>query len=90
MLFIDYSSAFSTIVSLHLTTKMRLLGFNTLFCNWVLDFLTDHPQVLSVGGGITSTSLTLNTGTPQRCVLSPMLHNIYTQLQGLQQLNIHH
>lgn len=49
MLFIDYNSAFNTIVPLHLTAKMMLLGFNTLFCNWVLDFLTDHPQVLRVG-----------------------------------------
>jgi hypothetical protein len=42
MLFIDYSSAFNTIVP----TKLRALGLNPALCNWVLGFLTGHPQVL--------------------------------------------
>ena len=78
MLFIDYSSAFNTIVPLRLTDKMRTLGFNTQLCNWVLSFLTDRPQVVRVGGGVTSGKLTLNIGSPQGCVLSPLLYNIYT------------
>jgi hypothetical protein len=45
--------------------------------NWVLDFLTDRPQVVKVGINI-STSLTLNTGAPQRCVLSPLLYSLFT------------
>ena len=43
MLFIDYSSAFKTIVPTKLITKLRTLGLNTSLCNWILDFLTGHP-----------------------------------------------
>ena len=42
MLFIDYSSAFNTIV----TSKLRNLGLNISLCNWILDFLTGRPQVV--------------------------------------------
>ena len=39
MLFIDYSSAFNTIVPTKLITKLRTLELNTSLCNWILDFL---------------------------------------------------
>ena len=44
MLFIDYSSAFNTIVPIKLISKLRTLGLNTCLCNWRLDFLTGHPK----------------------------------------------
>ena len=44
MLFIDYSSAFNTIVPSKLITKLRILGLNTSFCNWILDFLMGRPR----------------------------------------------
>ena len=47
MLFIDYSSEFSTIVPSKLITKLRILGLNTSLCNWILDFLTDRLQVVT-------------------------------------------
>jgi hypothetical protein len=43
MLFIDYRSAFNTIVASKLITKLRTLGLNTSLCNWILDFLTGCP-----------------------------------------------
>ena len=43
MLFIDYRSAFNTIVPSKLTSKLWTLGLNTSLCNWILDFLTDRP-----------------------------------------------
>jgi hypothetical protein len=46
MLFIDYSSAFNTIGPSKLITKVRTLGLNTSFYNWILDFLTGRPQVV--------------------------------------------
>ena len=36
--------------------------------------LPDRPQVVRVGNN-TSTMLILNTGTPQGCVLSPLLYS---------------
>jgi hypothetical protein len=61
MLFIDYSSAFNTIVLSKLITQLRTLGLNTSLSNWILDFLTSRPQVVRVGNN-TSVMLILNTG----------------------------
>ena len=77
MLFIDYSSAFNTIVTSKLITKLKTLGRNTSLCNWILDFLTGCPQVVRVGNN-TSTTLILNTGGPQGCVLSHLLYSLFT------------
>ena len=73
MMFIDYSSAFNTIVPSKLVIKLETLGL----CNWVLDFLMGRPQVVRVGNNI-STPLILNTGAPQGCVLSPLLYSLFT------------
>ncbi len=70
LLFIDYSSAFNTIVPIKLTNKLTGLGLNTSLCDWIQDFLTGRPQVVKVGQ-YTSNSITLNVGAPQGCVLSP-------------------
>ena len=64
MLFIDYSSAFNTIVPSKLITKLRILGLNTSSCNWILDFMMGRPQVVSEGNNICAT-LILNMGAPQ-------------------------
>jgi hypothetical protein len=64
MLFIDHSSAFSTIVPSKLIIKLKALGLNPTLCNWVLDYLTGRPQLVKAGNN-TSTSLSLNTGAPQ-------------------------
>ena len=69
MLFIDYSSAFNTIVPSKLIIKLGALGMNLALCNWVLDFLTGCPQVVKVGNN-TSTSLMLKRG-PTRVHAQP-------------------
>ncbi|CDQ97873.1 unnamed protein product [Oncorhynchus mykiss] len=76
MLFIDYSSAFNTIVPSKLVIKLETLGLDPTLCNWVLDFLTGRPQVVRVGNIFTP--LILNTGAPQGCVLSPLLYSLFT------------
>ena len=77
MLFIDYSSAFNTIVHSKLITKLRILELNTSLCNWILDFLTGRPQVARAGSK-TSALLILNTGAPQGCLFSPLLCSLFT------------
>lgn len=77
MLFVDYNSAFNTIVPATFVAKLQILGLNRSLCSWILDFLTGRSQVVRMGNN-TSSPLTLNTGAPQGCVLSPLLYSLYT------------
>ncbi len=77
MLFIDFNSAFNTIIPQQIINKLNLLGLNNSLCNWILDFLTRRPQSVRVGCNTSSTS-TLKTGAPQGCVLSPLLFTLLT------------
>ncbi len=77
MLFVDYRSAFNTIVPSKLVVKLRTLGPNNSLCSWILDNLTGRRQVVRLGSNISSL-LTLNTGSPKGCVLSLLLYSLYT------------
>lgn len=77
MLFVDFSSAFNTINSSKLVNKLLLLGLDSHLCKWIKNFLTDRPQHVRLGN-ITSSTTILNTGTPQGCVLSPLLYSLFT------------
>jgi len=77
MLFIDFSSAFNTIVPSRLAGKLIELGLNTTLCAWILDFLTARPQIIRAGKH-TSRPLSLNTRSPQVCILNPLLYSLYT------------
>ncbi|KAL7877247.1 hypothetical protein SRHO_G00038900 [Serrasalmus rhombeus] len=76
-MFIDYSSAFNTIIPAKLIPKLTDLDLNSHLCNWILDFLMSRHQVVKVGNSFSST-LTLSTVAPQGCVLSPLLCSLYT------------
>ena len=75
MLVIDYSSAFNTIVTSKLITKLGSLGLNHALYSRVLNFLTGRPQVVKVA---TTPPLILNTGAPLGGVLSPLLYSLFT------------
>ena len=60
-----------------LNNNLWTLGLNISLCNWILDFLTGLPQVVRVGNN-TSTTVILNTGAPQGCVLCPLLYSLFT------------
>ena len=74
---VDFSSAFNTILLQQLVEKMKLLGVGTNTCNWVLDFLTERKQTVKVNSR-TSNTITVSTGSPQGCVLSPLLFTLLT------------
>ncbi|KAK3546617.1 hypothetical protein QTP70_031229, partial [Hemibagrus guttatus] len=74
MLFIDFSSAFNTIIPQHLIEKLSLLGLNTSLCKWILDFLTGRPQSVRIRNSIFSTTTTLNTGAPQEHSSNHIIH----------------
>uniref|UniRef100_A0A3P9MZN2 Reverse transcriptase domain-containing protein n=1 Tax=Poecilia reticulata TaxID=8081 RepID=A0A3P9MZN2_POERE len=77
MLFVDYSSAFNTILPHRLVYKLGELGLPHPTRMWITSFLTDRQQRVRVGQH-TSTALSLSTGSPQGCVLSPLLYCLYT------------
>lgn len=78
LLFMDYSSAFNTVIPCKLTKKLHQLGLSPLLCNWIQDFLTDCSQAVRLSP-YTSSSITLSTGTPQGCVLSAILYSLFSQ-----------
>ena len=77
MLSVNYSSAFNTVIPYKLTHKLSTLGLHLTLCDWLLDFLTGRPQSVRIGDR-TSASIITNTGTPQGCVLSPILYTLFT------------
>ncbi|KAI4873791.1 hypothetical protein NFI96_002788 [Prochilodus magdalenae] len=77
MLFIDFSSAFNTIIPSRLIHKLSTVGISSPLCSWIMDFLTCRPQCVRMGEH-TSPSLTLSTGCHLGIVLYPLLYTLYT------------
>ena len=68
-----YSLAFNTVIP----HKLFILGLHPTLCDWLLDFLTGRPQSVRISNR-TSASIITNTGTPQGCVLGPILNTLFT------------
>ncbi len=77
ILFVDFNSAFNTIIPDTLQNKMTQLSVPTSICQWITSFLTDRQQLVRLGE-LTSNTRTISTGAPQGCVLSPLLFSLYT------------
>ena len=78
ILFIDYSSAFNTIIPSKLHFKLvNHLKLPLAICDWILDFLLERKQSVVIGNN-KSDCVILNTGAPQGCVLSPLLYSLFT------------
>ncbi len=77
ILFVDFSLAFNTIMPDLLSDKLTQLSVPTSICQWITSFLTDRQQLVRLGK-LTSRTLTISTGAPQGCVLSPLLFSLYT------------
>ncbi|KAK3553780.1 hypothetical protein QTP70_010326 [Hemibagrus guttatus] len=77
LLFVDFSLAFNTIIPTLLQTELTQLSVPSSICQWITSFLTDKQQLVILGKFM-SNSRTTSTGTPQGCVLSPLLFSLYT------------
>ncbi len=77
ILFVDFSSAFNTIIPSLLQPKLTQLSMPTSVCQWITSFLTDRRQLVRLGK-YTSNTRTISTGAPQGCALSPLLVSLYT------------
>ncbi|KAK3526126.1 hypothetical protein QTP70_016106, partial [Hemibagrus guttatus] len=77
ILFVDFSSAFNTIVPALLRDKLFQLNVPDSMCSWITDFLTDRRQFVRLGTHVSDLQH-ISTGSPQGCVLSPLLFSLYT------------
>ncbi|KAI9999457.1 hypothetical protein NQD34_018188 [Periophthalmus magnuspinnatus] len=64
ILFVDFSSAFNTILPALLQDKLVQLNVPDSTCRWITDFLTDRRQHVWLGNNVSDTR-TISTGTPQ-------------------------
>ncbi len=91
MLFVDYSSAFNTIVPATLVAKLQTLGLNRSLCCCILDFLTGRSQVVRMGN---NTSNNISPGPQHWCSAglrpqpTPVLP-VHTRLYSYTQLQCH-
>ncbi len=60
-----------------LSDKLTQLSVPTSICQWITSFLTDRQQLVRLGK-LTFRTLTISTGAPQGCVLSPLFFSLYT------------
>ncbi len=77
ILFVDFSSAFNTIIPDTLQNKLTQLSVPTSICQWITSFLTERQQLVRLGK-FSSNTCTISTGAPQGCVLSPLFFSLYT------------
>jgi len=78
LMFVDFSSAFNTIQPHLLIQRLRdNFGLEGCIVGWILDFLIGRTQRVRVNGQLSDLSVT-STGSPQGCVLSPLLYILYT------------
>ena len=77
VLFVDFSSAFNTIVPNILLKRLSELGVPYYLLSFIKAFLTDRQQYVRIGNNH-SDILNCDIGAPQGCVLSPILFSIYT------------
>ena len=64
VLFIDFSSAFNTIIPIKLYNFLLATGVNALLCQWILNFLSCRKQCVQIQNNVSSLRV-LNTGAPQ-------------------------
>ena len=78
-LFLDFSSAFNTIKPTILIDRLKELHVNYNIISWIYQFLTNRTQYVKFHNFV-SDPITTYTGSPQGCVLSPVLFTIYTNI----------
>ena len=76
--FIDFSSAFNCMQPHILASRLsEIPDIDAGTIGWLVGWLTRRPQRVRVNNTL-STALTCSTGSPQGCVLSPLLFILYT------------
>ncbi len=76
ILFVDFSSAFNTIIPDTFQNKLTQLSVPTSVCQWITSFLTDRHQLVRLGK-FSSSTRTISTGA-LRAVFSPHCSSLST------------
>ena len=71
----DFKKAFDYVSHYILSEKLKALKVNPYIINWIIDFLSDRSQRVTVDG-ITTEYVNINRGVPQGSVLGPVLFSI--------------
>ena len=74
-IFLDFSKAFDMVWRNGLLKKLRDLGIGGKMYNWIADFLTGRMIRVRVGAAV-SNIYSMDNGTPQGSIISPLLFNI--------------
>ena len=77
ILFIDFSSAFSTIQPHLMASKLLKLDVNPRLILWIVDFRVNRSQAVR-HQAVLSSSRSISTDSPQSTVPSPVLFTLYT------------
>jgi hypothetical protein len=78
ILYVDFSSAFNTMLPSVLIDKLNTMGVSPSLCKWILhSYLRHRTQRVRIGKTLSDPIVT-NIGAPQGCVLSPVLFTHYT------------
>ena len=77
ILYVDFSSAFNTMLPSVLIRKLTTMGVSPSLCAWISSYLRNRTQRVRFGRAH-SDPITTNIGAPQGCVLSPVLFTLYT------------
>ncbi len=81
ILFVDFSSAFNTIIPNLLLPKLSQLSVPTSVCQWINSFLTERQQIESLGK-FSSNTHTISTGAPQGASLPTALLPLHQRLHS--------
>ena len=89
ILFVDFSSAFNTIQPHLVIRKLIDIGVGKQFVMLIHSFFTNRSQYVNVSD-VCSSHVSISTGAPQGCVLSPFLYTMYTNSCRSAYLNNHY
>ncbi|KAI3374329.1 hypothetical protein L3Q82_005958 [Scortum barcoo] len=78
MLFVDFSSAFNTVIPYKLITKLGDLGISTPLRYWIMDFLTNRPQHVKSGPQLLLHHHTQHWRTTGLCAEPVLLYSLFT------------